>query len=142
MQSSPEQLRSALKEHGVTQDIGVILAELYDQHRETLIQHMLLTGTNKTVTFAQFFFVIFNVFHYLGIAAPTIVDIDWRIDYTVRSKQGGRENKPLFFVSLKVKDRGIITSIDMIASEAELQDMLNKVKDAVKQVERILNTSS
>lgn len=56
-----------------------------------------------------------------------IVDIDWRLDYHVRSKQGGRENKPMFFVSLKVKDRGIIKDVDMLASQEELQDLFNKV---------------
>jgi hypothetical protein len=45
----------------------------------------------------------------------------------------------MFFVSLQVKDRGLIHNIDMIASREELQDMLSKVKDAVKQVERVLN---
>jgi hypothetical protein len=69
------------------------------------------------------------------------VDIDWRLDYNVRSKQGGRENKALYFVSIKVKDRGITRSIDLIANQEELQDMFNKVRDAVKQVERVLNTA-
>lgn len=75
-----------------------------------------------------------------GIAVPSIVDINWRLDYNVRSKQGGRENKALYFISLKIKDRGIIRSIDMIANQEELQDLFNRVRDAVKQVERVLNT--
>lgn len=33
---------------------------------------------------------------------PEIVDIEWRLDYVVRSKHGGRENYPLFLISLKV----------------------------------------
>jgi polycomb group RING finger protein 4 len=76
----------------------------------------------------------------LGINLPMIVDIDWRLDYSVRSRQGGAVNKPMFFVCLKVKDRGLLRNIDMIASQEELQDLHNKVRDAVKQVERVLNT--
>jgi hypothetical protein len=111
--------RAIFNEHGVSADVTNALSELFSQHRDTLIQHMLATG----------------------IALPEIVDIDWRLDYNVRSKQGGRENKALYFVSLKVKDRGLVRSIDLVANQEELQDMFNKVRDAVKQVERVLNTT-
>lgn len=70
---------------------------------------------------------------------PQIVDIDWRLDYNLRSKLGGREAKPLYFVSLKVKDRGITRNVDMVANQEELQDLFNKVRDAVKQIERLLS---
>lgn len=47
----------------------------------------------------------------------------------------------MYFVSLKVNDRGLLRNIDMIASLEEMQDLLSKVRDAVKQVERVLNTN-
>jgi hypothetical protein len=63
----------------------------------------------------------------LGNVAPAIVGIDWRLDYSIRSKSAGRENVPVFFVAVKVKDRGLYREIKMFASLEELQDMLSKV---------------
>ena len=53
--------------------------------------------------------------------------MDWRLDYSIKSKNAGRENASVFFVSLKVKDRGVVREINMIASIEELQDLLSKV---------------
>jgi len=75
----------------------------------------------------------------LGIAAPTIVGVDWRIDYAIRSKTIGKINAPMFFVSLKINDRGLLRYITMTATSEELQDLLSKVKDAVKQADRAVS---
>lgn len=113
---SGDQIKSVFAEHSMSADIAETLSGLYDQHRDNIISHLEATG----------------------IAAPMIVGIDWRLDYSVRSKHGGRNNVPMYFVSLKVKDRGLIQNIDMIANLQEMQDMLSSVRDAVKQVERVL----
>ena len=68
--------------------------------------------------------------------------VNWRLDYAIRSKHGGRGNVPVFFLNLKLKDRGVIRDVEVVASQEELQDMLSKVRDAVKQTERILNTTA
>lgn len=64
----------------------------------------------------------------VGINAPTIIGIDWRLDYSLKSKNTGRENSTMFYISLKVKDRGLIKEINMIATIEELQDLLTKVR--------------
>jgi hypothetical protein len=56
------------------------------------------------------------------------VDIDWRLDYSIRSKHGGRNNIPMYFVNLKVKERGLLRNIEMIASLEEMQDLLASVR--------------
>lgn len=56
--------------------------------------------------------------------------MDWRLDYSIRSKHGGRKNAAMYFVVLKVKDRGLPREIQMMASYEDLQDMLAKVIDA------------
>lgn len=66
-----------------------------------------------------------------GIAAPKIVGVDWRLDHAIKSKNAGRENVPMFFVALKVRDRGVLRDINMIASLEEMQDLLSKVCDAL-----------
>jgi len=43
-------------------------------------------------------------------------------------------------VNLLLKEKGIVRDVELIASQEELQDMLSKVRDAVKQTERILKT--
>ena len=81
----------------------------------------------------------------IGLSAANIVGIDWRLDYSVRSKHGGQENTPLFLLCLKLKepnDSNVIRNVEMIATQDELQDMLAKVKDAVKQVERVVVDNS
>ncbi len=98
---------------------------------------------------------------------PEIVDVEWRLDYVVRSKHGGRENYPQFIIYLKVtpqplwicrtepalervilisvglfdlqvKDRGLVRNIVFGANQEELEDLLGKVRDAVKQVDRLI----
>ena len=71
-----------------------------------------------------------------------IVDIKWRLDYNVRSKQGGKTNAPIYFVSLTLKDRGLLRNVDMIATQEELQDLYDKVRDATKQIERVLKVTT
>lgn len=105
-----------LNENNVTLNAQVIIA-LYSQHKDTLIEHIEATG----------------------IAAPSIVGLDWRLDYSVRSKHGGRENVPMFFVNLHVIDRGVMRDIDVIASQEEMKDLLSRVKEAVRCVQKVVH---
>ena len=82
-----------------------LICELYEQHSGTLIAHMEVSG----------------------IAFPELIGIDWRLDYSIRSKHGGRKNTAMYFVVLKVKDRGLPREIQMMATYEDLQDMLAKV---------------
>mmetsp|Transcript_2631 Transcript_2631/g.4797 ORF Transcript_2631/g.4797 Transcript_2631/m.4797 type:complete len:183 (+) Transcript_2631:57-605(+) len=116
VRASGDQIKNLFAEHSLSPEIAETLSSLYDQQRGNILAHLEATG----------------------IAAPMIVGIDWRLDYSVRSKHGGRNNVPMYFVSLKVKDRGLVRNIDMIANLQEMQDMLSSVRDAVKQVERVL----
>jgi hypothetical protein len=38
---------AAFNEHGVNAEVGTLLTDLFAQHRDTLIQHMLATGTSS-----------------------------------------------------------------------------------------------
>lgn len=60
----------------------------------------------------------------------------------MHSKNIGKINSYMFLISLKIKDRNIIRYINMIANHEELQDMLSKVKDAIKQTDRVLNSNT
>jgi hypothetical protein len=114
--SSVEQLGAVLRELGAGEEATGALTALYAEHSELLVEHLSATG----------------------IAAPEVVGVDWRLDYSVKSSCGGRGNVAMFFVSLTVKDRGLLREVGFIASIEELQDLLAKVKDAVKQTDRLL----
>ena len=89
----------------VPANITKIISDLYEQNKAPLIAHLEATG----------------------IAAPMVVGIEWRLDYAIRSKHGGRGNVPMYFLTLKLKDRGIVRDEEIIATQEELQDMLAKV---------------
>jgi len=117
VRANPTVVANILQENGVTTNAKSIVS-FYTQHQNTLITHIETTG----------------------IAAPSIVGLDWRLDYSVRSKHGGRENVPMFFVTLFVVDRGVKRDIDMIASQEELKDLLSRVKEAVRSVGKVVTT--
>mmetsp|Transcript_14526 Transcript_14526/g.21874 ORF Transcript_14526/g.21874 Transcript_14526/m.21874 type:complete len:186 (+) Transcript_14526:126-683(+) len=119
VRADPQQIKDLFVEHSLSSDIAGLVVDLYTQHGDSIISHLESTG----------------------ISAPAIVDIDWRLDYSVRSKHGGRNNTPMYFVTLKVKDRGLLRNVDMMASLEEMQDLLASVRDAVKEVDRIMSTT-
>ena len=117
MQSSAQELKEVLKEQGVSDEISTFISALYDQNRDIFIQRI-----SNTV-----------------ISHPSLVNISWRLNYDVRSKHGGRENVPSFLVTLELKDRGFIRYVDMAMTSEQLQDMNSKMRDAIKQVDRLIN---
>ena len=58
-----------------------------------------------------------------------MVDLKWRLDYSLQSRVAGRIYEPFYFLTLKVKDSNDqLHDIEMIASLEELQEMLAKVR--------------
>lgn len=107
-----------MKEQGVSDAVSIIISDFFGKHGSIISSHMSVTG----------------------ISAAQIVGIDWRLDYSVRSKHAGQDNTPLFLLCLKIKEpnSNVIKPVEIIATQEELQDMLSKVRDAVKQVERVV----
>lgn len=118
LQAAPQQLNQVLIEQGLGTEIATLVTTLFEQNRDILIQRIASTV----------------------ISHPSLVNISWRLNYDVRSKHGGRENVPSFLVTLELKDRGFIRYVDMVMNAEQLQDMNSKMRDAIKQVDRILNT--
>ncbi len=100
-------------------EIADLIATLYDQNRDILIQRI----SDSVISY------------------PSLVNLSWRLNYDVRSKHGGRENVPSFLVTLELKDRGFMRYVDLVMTSEQLQDMNMKMRDALKQVDRILNTA-
>lgn len=106
-----------------------LLAAFYQQQHDTIQTHLLKTG----IVFTQ------------------VVGIDWRLDYDIKSRHAGKDGLPVFYVTLQVVPSNsasstalstgsvpAISTISFTASLEELQDLLAKVRDAVKEVDRVL----
>ena len=113
VQGDSAALANILKDNGALSCNAIV--DMYEQHNATILAHLETTG----------------------ISVPSIVGIDWRLDYSVRSKHGGRENVPMFFVTLNVIDRGVARDINLIATHEELRDLHSQVRNAVQTVEKV-----
>ncbi len=75
---------------------------------------------------------------FLPACARQVVDVDWRLDYYIKSNTVERVDVPVFFVALTVQDADDSTRVvQFSASLQELQDLLAKLQDAAKNIERI-----
>ncbi len=74
-----------------------------------------------------------------GFSLPKVVGIDWRLDYHVRSSAAGKASRPVFFVTLNTQvGSGELKDLDFMCTPEQMKDLLAKVKDATKQVERTI----
>ncbi|KAJ8598129.1 hypothetical protein CTAYLR_007411 [Chrysophaeum taylorii] len=71
----------------------------------------------------------------LGVVLPKLVDIDWRLDYVVRSSDDGPA-VPVYYVTLHVASENNDT-IDLALSVEQMQDLLLTVRDANHQAARL-----
>jgi hypothetical protein len=115
---------------------AAVLLDLYSQHAGTLIAHMEATGITevfhttsiyRTILICAYTLGDLSPYLYIGIEFPTLVDLDWRLDYSVRSRRAGRKNTSLLLLSLRVIDRGLPRQVRFYATHEDLQDLLGKV---------------
>ncbi len=101
---------------GLSSDMQKAMVESYAEYRAGLIFHM--QGT--------------------GIGGAQVVGYDWRIDYSIRSKDAGRDNEPVIFVTLKVLDQGTMRDIAMVCSREELTALVATLREGCKEVDRLI----
>ncbi len=78
----------------------------------------------------------------LSVSFPRVCGIDWRLDYYIKSNAIEKVDVPVYFVCLKVKQPDdTVRDVPFSSSLQELQDLLSKLQDAAKQVERIYQKS-
>jgi len=130
----PVQMKGVLEEQEVVEQRREYIVKLYGDTKST-IREVLSSFT--------------------GFGFPHVVDVDWRLDYFMKSNTLEKVNSPVYFISLKTKrsknleekreneDEEGEPEKDVSLGKAEfscsleqLQDLLTKLKDAVKQVER------
>ncbi|KAL0477127.1 commd3 [Acrasis kona] len=68
-------------------------------------------------------------------AFPKLVDVDWRLDYVVKSSSVQKTNEPVYTLNFRFDDG---EAMKLSCTVEQLQDLHSKMRDAVKQVERTL----
>lgn len=73
-----------------------------------------------------------------GSSFPHIVDVDWRLDYYIKNNQMEKVNEPAYLITLKTEESGKSQGKDVqfSCSMEQLQDLVGKLKDACKSIER------
>jgi len=75
--------------------------------------------------------------HVSSVRRPRIVDVEWRLDYYLKSNSVERINVPVYFVKLiTVDSEGKPGKVEFTCSIEELQDLIASLRDATKQTER------
>ena len=75
--------------------------------------------------------------HVSSVRRPRIVDVEWRLDYYLKSNAVERVNIPVYFVKLITVDGdGKQGKVEFTCSIEELQDLIASLRDATKQTER------
>lgn len=75
----------------------------------------------------------------IGLNLSNIVDVDWRLDYYIKNKDIDKVNQPCYIIKLKVELQGKtnLEEITFLCSFEELQDLVSKLKDICKTIEKI-----
>lgn len=77
---------------------------------------------------------------------PSVVDVDWKLNYFVRSNAKEKEDELSYLISLKTVDDSVDSSetkdIKFTCTLHQLQDLVSKLKEAYKNVERLSSLTS
>ena len=75
--------------------------------------------------------------HVSSVRRPRVVDVEWRLDYYLKSSAVEHVNVPVYFVKLTTVDAdGRPGAVQFTCSIEELQDLIASLRDAAKQTER------
>ncbi|KAM9230516.1 COMM domain-containing protein 3 [Dugong dugon] len=74
----------------------------------------------------------------IGRSLPHITDVSWRLEYQIKSNQLHKMYRPAYLVTLNVEntDSGSHPGISFSCNMEQLQDLVGKLKDASKSLER------
>lgn len=73
----------------------------------------------------------------IGHTPPHIVDVDWRLDFYLKNKHIDKINEPTYLINLKVEQGHQGTKdVQFNCSLEQMQDLVGKLKDATKSLEK------
>uniref|UniRef100_A0A3Q1IMX4 COMM domain-containing protein 3 n=1 Tax=Anabas testudineus TaxID=64144 RepID=A0A3Q1IMX4_ANATE len=77
-----------------------------------------------------------NILNHIGRRPPHINDVSWRLNYHMKNEQVDKVNEPFYSISLNVEGEGSSEDINFTCTVEQLQDLVGKLKDAAKSVEK------
>ncbi|XP_029955932.1 COMM domain-containing protein 3 [Salarias fasciatus] len=107
-------ISSSLEELTFTADRIEIFYSAYQKHKKEL-EHILAS---------------------IGRRPPQINDVTWRLEYHMKNGQLDKVNEPFYMLSLKTEKDGCPEDVDFTCTMEQLQDLVGKLKDAAKSVEK------
>ncbi|XP_076234145.1 COMM domain-containing protein 3 [Calliopsis andreniformis] len=75
----------------------------------------------------------------IGNNPPHIIDVDWRLDYRVKLDTCDSLGAPLYHVRLRTKEHETINHITFSCTIQQLQELVFKLKDAIRYSEKLTN---
>ncbi|KAH7824072.1 putative COMM domain containing 3 [Monocercomonoides exilis] len=72
----------------------------------------------------------------IGKQFPRIVDVAWRLSLVTNTSSAKKVNEPVYLIRLTVADDGLIRNIEFSCNTEEMNDLVQKLKEATSQVER------
>ncbi|XP_073686920.1 COMM domain-containing protein 3 [Garra rufa] len=67
---------------------------------------------------------------------PHITDTEWRLEYCIKNSHVHKVNQPSYLISLNTERAGASSEINFNCTMEQLQDLVGKMKDAAKSLER------
>ncbi|XP_071811789.1 COMM domain-containing protein 3-like [Apostichopus japonicus] len=79
----------------------------------------------------------------IGTQFRHVVDVDWRLDYFLKNNHLDKMNEPVYMITLKTEagDQQGVKNIQFSCSIEQLQDMVGKLKDATKSMEKLAQST-
>ncbi|KAM6900261.1 COMM domain-containing protein 3 isoform 2-T2 [Xenentodon cancila] len=72
----------------------------------------------------------------IGRRHAQINDVSWRLQYHMKNGQLDKVNEPFYLLSLNTENQGSSEDINFTCTMEQLQDLVGKLKDAAKSVEK------
>lgn len=72
----------------------------------------------------------------IDICPPHVTDAAWRLEYCIKNSHVHKVNQPSYLVSLNTESGGCSSQINFNCTMEQLQDLVGKMKDAAKSLER------
>jgi hypothetical protein len=76
-----------------------------------------------------------------GLSPPRLVDVSWRLDFLISSRELGRVARPVYRVCFRLEEAGSPApqrSVEVACSPQELEELLETLKGAVRSAEGAL----
>ncbi|XP_023247669.1 COMM domain-containing protein 3 isoform X1 [Copidosoma floridanum] len=73
----------------------------------------------------------------IGSALPHIIDVDWQLNYCVKSSTNYTASLPMYNMSLSTIKNGKVECVKFVCTIQEVQELVCKLKDTARHLEKL-----